>query len=203
MDKKTKPCIHAVSPPDIPVAEWWGKTRELADVVDYVHIRAPEWTKQEKETAVKLALEEGVSPGKLIINDEPELAAAYQLAGAHLPERRTDFPADGRWGQSVHSAEVAKRSERQEASWLYFGHVFASGSKPGKAPRGLGALKAAVTSVRIPVIAIGGITSENAEECIENGASGIAAIAALYERDCPGEAAEQLRARVRSDSNES
>lgn len=203
MDNKPKPCIHAVSPPDITVAAWWGKTRELTGIVDYVHIRAPEWTRLEKETAIEWALEEGAAPEQLIINDEPELAAVYGLAGAHLPERCTVYPASGRWGQSVHSVEAAERSEQQGASWLYFGHVFASGSKPGKLPHGVRALKAAVKSVHIPVIAIGGIDAEKAAECGSCGASGVAAIAYFYEAAEPGKAAEELRAQLRSDDNES
>lgn len=203
MDNKPKPCIHAVSPPNITVAAWWGKTRELTGIVDYVHIRAPEWTKREKETAVELALKEGAAPEQLIINDEPELAAAYGLAGTHLPERRTVYPASGSWGQSVHSVEAAGKSERQGASWLYFGHVFASGSKPGKPPRGVWELKAAAKSVHIPVIAIGGIEAGKAAECVRSGASGVAAIAYLYEAEDPGKAAEELRARLRSGDNES
>jgi thiazole tautomerase (transcriptional regulator TenI) len=155
MDNKSKPLIHAVSPPDITVNTWWEKTRELTGVVDYVHVRTPEWTKCEKERAVEWALKEGTAPKQLIINDEPELAAAYGLAGTHLPERRTVYPASVGWGQSIHSAGAAERSEQEGASWLYFGHVFASGSKPGKTPRGVRALKAVAESVRIPVIAIG------------------------------------------------
>ncbi|WP_022792540.1 thiamine phosphate synthase [Marinococcus halotolerans] len=202
MDNKPKPCIHAVSPPNITAAAWWNKTRELTGIVDYVHVRAPEWTRREKETAIEWALNEGIAPKQLIINDEPELAAAYGLAGAHLPERRTVYPASAGWGQSVHSVEAAEKSEQQGASWLYFGHVFASGSKPGKPPRGARALKAVAESVRIPVIAIGGIDADKAVECMNCGASGVAAIAYFYAAAEPGKAAGELRARLRSDNNE-
>lgn len=202
MDNKPNLLIHAVSPPDMPVAAWWEKTRELTGIVDYVHIRAPEWTKRDKETAVEWALKEGTAPKQLIINDEPELATAYGLAGTHLPERRTVFPASVDWGQSIHSVEAAEGSEEEGASWLYFGHVFASGSKPGKPPRGARALKAVAESVRIPVIAIGGIDADKAVECINCGASGVAAIAYFYEAAEPGKAAEELRSRLRSEDNE-
>ncbi|MDZ5784317.1 thiamine phosphate synthase [Marinococcus luteus] len=202
MDHKPRLCIHAVSPPDIPVAAWWEKTKELTGIIDYVHIRAPEWTKREKETAIDLALKEGTAPEQLIINDEPELAAAYGLAGTHLPERRTIYPASVSWGQSIHSVEAAKKSEQEGASWLYFGHVFASDSKPGKPPNGARALKAVAESVRLPVIAIGGIDADKAAECINCRAAGVAAIAYFYDAAEPRKAAEELRTRLRSDDNE-
>lgn len=197
MNNKPEPCIHAVSPPNITVAAWWEKTRELTGIVDYVHIRAPEWKRREKETAIEWALKEGTAPKQLIINDEPELAAAYGLAGAHLPEYRTVYPASTGWGQSTHSVESAEKSEQQGASWLYFGHVFASGSKPGQLPRGARALKAVTENVRVPVIAIGGIDADKAAECMSCGASGVAAIAYFYEAAQPGKAAGELRDRLK------
>lgn len=63
-------------------------------------------------------------------------------------------------------------------------------------------LKAVAESVRVPVIAIGGIDADKAVECMNCGASGVAAIAYFYEAAEPGKAAGELRARLRSDSNE-
>jgi len=60
---------------------------------------------------------------------------------------------------------------------VVFGPVFAPRSKvTALEPRGLDALGQAARVVRIPVLALGGITSENAQDCIRTGASGIAAI---------------------------
>ena len=59
--------------------------------------------------------------------------------------------------------------------------MFAPRSKAtGLEPRGIGGLVQAVRAVRIPVLALGGITATNAEDCVQAGAAGIAAIS-LYQ----------------------
>jgi len=74
---------------------------------------------------------------------------------------------------SVHSPEEARQAEAVGAGFLIAGHIFATGSKPGVPPRGLGFLREVCGSVRIPVFAIGGITTGNAQQCLDAGAAGI------------------------------
>lgn len=76
-------------------------------------------------------------------------------------------------GVSVHSAEEAVYAEKMGATYVTFGHVFETYCKKGLKPRGLEALRKVCSSVDIPVYAIGGINSENAEIAIENGAYGV------------------------------
>jgi thiamine-phosphate pyrophosphorylase len=66
---------------------------------------------------------------------------------------------------------------RDGADYIFFGPVFATPSKErfGE-PQGVKKLAAVCSAVSVPVIAIGGITLENAGECIAAGAAGIAAI---------------------------
>ncbi len=64
---------------------------------------------------------------------------------------------------------------------MHFGPVFVARSKTSDLPpRGLDALASAVRAVNIPVLALGGITNANAQECLAAGAAGIAAIS-LYQ----------------------
>ena len=78
-----------------------------------------------------------------------------------------------RLGVSVHSIEEAQAAEAMGANILVAGHIFATGSKPGIPPRGIGFLREVCKNVRIPVFAIGGITMENAQQCLDAGAAGI------------------------------
>lgn len=76
-------------------------------------------------------------------------------------------------GVSIHSVEEAKEAQKLGASRLIAGHIFETSCKPGLPPRGLFFLRNVCKNITIPVYAIGGITDENAKECIMNGAKGV------------------------------
>lgn len=125
---------------------------------------------------------------RILINDRLDVALAAHAGGVHLGEqslppqqarrlasapRREDFII----GVSCHSLEAAKTAERGGADYLFFGPIFATPSKAAYgAPQGLTRLADVCRSVKLPVLAIGGITLENAVSCLSAGASGIAAI---------------------------
>jgi thiamine-phosphate diphosphorylase len=84
-------------------------------------------------------------------------------------------------GVSCHTLDELRAAEDRGADYAVFGPVFSPRSKASAlAPRGIEGLVQAVRTVRIPVLALGGITASNAEECIQAGAAGIAAIS-LYQ----------------------
>ena len=86
-------------------------------------------------------------------------------------------------GASCHSPEAAARAEREGADYIFFGPVFATPSKAAfGAPQGAARLAEVCRAVRIPVLAIGGITAKNAAACLEAGRSGIAAIRSVSGR---------------------
>ena len=76
------------------------------------------------------------------------------------------------FGVSVHSSEEAVQAEKFGASWLIYGHVFATDCKKGLAPRGLAALQEVCQKVNIPVYAIGGIDNRSLQLCLNAGAAG-------------------------------
>jgi thiamine-phosphate pyrophosphorylase len=76
-------------------------------------------------------------------------------------------------GVSVHSVSDALLAEKNGATYLTAGHIFATDCKKGVPPRGLPFLKEICHAVRIPVYAIGGIHEENAALCIAQGAAGV------------------------------
>ncbi|HEX9016143.1 MAG TPA: thiamine phosphate synthase, partial [Chloroflexota bacterium] len=82
-------------------------------------------------------------------------------------------------GSSVHSVEEAVSAERDGADYLLLGTIFDSRSHPGVPGAGPGLVAEVARAVRIPVLAIGGITSSNARSVMEAGAAGVAVITAI------------------------
>jgi thiamine-phosphate pyrophosphorylase len=134
----------------------------------------------------------------LLINDRLDVAIASGAAGVHLGGESVpvsavsalrpgtasvpSLPQSFLVGCSCHSLEEALAAERDGADYVFFGPVFAT---PAKAqfgpPQGVSALAAVCRGVQIPVLAIGGITLENARSCIAAGAAGLAAIRLFQE----------------------
>jgi thiamine-phosphate pyrophosphorylase len=118
----------------------------------------------------------------VLVSSRCDVALASAAAGVNLPESDISV-ADARMllggrliGRSVHSIAGAQLAEHQGADYVIFGPVWESGSHPGTPPAGLAALAKVVGSVRIPVLAIGGVTEARAAEALASGAAGYAAI---------------------------
>jgi thiamine-phosphate pyrophosphorylase len=151
------------------------------------------------------------SSTNIIINDRLDVALAARTGGVHLGEtsipvaqaiawlRNTEnrFKASERFlvGASCHSLDSALAAERHGASYIFFGPVFSTPSKTAfGAPQGLERLTEISRAVQIPVLAIGGITLENAWQCISAGSRGIAAIRMFQQATNLRETITKLRA---------
>jgi thiamine-phosphate pyrophosphorylase len=121
---------------------------------------------------------------KILVNTRVDIALAAGAAGAHLP---SGSPPPSRWraitppgfliGVSCHTLDETRAAEQEGADYVLFGPVFAPRSKsPDLPPRGLDRLAKVARAVGIPVLALGGITKENASKCASAGAAGVAAI---------------------------
>ncbi|HLX45576.1 MAG TPA: thiamine phosphate synthase [Bryobacteraceae bacterium] len=165
--------------------------RNLAAGVEWIQIR-------EKDLCARdlLALVRNVkalpmsSRATILVNSRTDVALAAGADGVHLPAdsiapktlRRT-VPAEFLIGVSCHTIEEVRRAESEGADYVLFGPVFAPISKNSNLPaRGLEGLAEAARAVHIPVIALGGITRKNVDECVTAGAKGIAGIS-LFQRD--------------------
>jgi thiamine-phosphate pyrophosphorylase len=133
------------------------------------------------------------SAAKLLINDRLDVAWAARAGGVHLGEnslpiidvvraKQRSGAENFLVGASCHSLEAATRAAREGADYIFFGPVFATPSKTAfGAPQGLARLAEVCRGVAVPVLAIGGVTAENAGSCLEAGAAGIAAIRLFQE----------------------
>jgi thiamine-phosphate pyrophosphorylase len=126
----------------------------------------------------------------LIVNDDVELALAVDAAGVHLGAADGDLAAararlgTGRLlGASCYDRlDDAVRAVAAGADYVAFGSVFASRTKPG-AVRAPLALFRDARRLGVPLVAIGGITLDNARGVIAAGADALAVISALFDAD--------------------
>jgi thiamine-phosphate diphosphorylase len=145
-----------------------------------LQLRAPVLSARDLETqATELVAS---SPVPVIISSRCDIALASGAAGVNLPERDIGVRDARRLlgqkliGRSVHSLEAARQAERDGADFVIFGPVWESDSHPGSDPVGLEALSQVAHALRIPVLAIGGVSEERIDECNAAGAAGFAAI---------------------------
>lgn len=123
------------------------------------------------------------SDAAFIVNDRADLATLCGADGVHLGQE--DLPLEaarrligsaGLIGISTHSLAQAREAEANGADYIGFGPIFAGGTKQTLTGQGLTALRQVRAAVRIPIVAIGGITEETAREVIEAGADAAAII---------------------------
>jgi len=96
-------------------------------------------------------------------------------------------------GASVYCLEEALLAEKEGANYLGAGAVFPTNTKKDAKVLGLEGLRKVVESVKIPVVAIGGINYQNLEEVLKTGVSGIAVISAIVGAPDVKRATEEMR----------
>ena len=136
----------------------------------------------------------------LIVNDRVDVALAVgadavQRTSTSLPIEDIRAIADKRLriGVSVHSLAEAVEAELKGADWVIFGPVYDTPSKrPYGPPQGLERLERVAGEVRLPVIAIGGITPDRVPEALRAGARGVAVISAIVSAESPADATRRF-----------
>jgi thiamine-phosphate pyrophosphorylase len=185
--------------------------------VDWIQIREKDLSGRDCASLTREALRRAAKSQagtaartRIIVNDRLDVALTENAGGVHLGEKglpvaearrlvaergeRNDFVV----GVSCHSLEAARSATRDGADYLFFGPVFATPSKAAfGAPQGLEPLATVCREVSIPVLAIGGVTLENASACLAAGASGIAAIRLFQDTQDISSLAQSLRKPIR------
>jgi thiamine-phosphate pyrophosphorylase len=177
-----------------------AKIRECAAAsVEFVQLREKDLAAHALEALAHKAMAAipAGSSTRLLVNSRIDVALACDAHGVHLPagslsagEARVIWDRSGKTGAvigvSVHSTDEAALAEANGADLALFGPVF---EKDGKRnPPGLEQLRRACqrshpAAVPMPVLALGGITLENAQLCWAAGAAGIAGIRLFQECD--------------------
>ena len=165
-----------------------------------VQLRAKELTSSEffnvATDACRIAHEAGAI---FIVNDRADIALACRADGVHLGQEdlppaavRNILGKNKLIGVSTHNLAQAKEAERDGADYIGFGPIFGTTSKDtGYSPRGLAMLREVRKAVKIPIVAIGGITEKNVAQVWDAGADSAAIIGELM-------GAEDTTAKVRT-----
>ena len=154
------------------------------------------------ETSLCLAPRVREAGGIFFVNDRADIAQAVEADGVHLGQ--DDLPIElarrvmgpDRWvGASTHDLAQMREADSSSADYVAFGPVFQTSSKQKPDPVvGLEGVRAARKATGKPLVAIGGITAENARSVIEAGADSVAVIHDLLSApDIGARAAEFLR----------
>jgi thiamine-phosphate pyrophosphorylase len=166
--------------------------------VDYVQLREKDLPARELESLAQEAIQvirDSRSKTRLLINSRTDIALAAQADGVHLTSNDIS-PFDVRkiWheaqgphepiiGVSSHNEAEVIEAERAAADFVVFGPVFEKRAEK-LSGTGIDQLRK-VCRHKVPVIALGGVTLENARSSIEAGASGVAGIRLFQEGDVP------------------
>ncbi|AGN01257.1 thiamine-phosphate pyrophosphorylase [Salinarchaeum sp. Harcht-Bsk1] len=138
----------------------------------------------------------------LIVNDRIDLASAIDADGVHLGDEdlpiavaREQLGPDVIVGRSVATPEAAVAAEEAGADYLGVGAIYPTDSKekpPEESDLGAEGIAAVREAVSIPIVGIGGVTSDNAADVTAAGAAGVAVITAITQADDPAAATRDL-----------
>jgi len=140
-------------------------------------------------------------------HEDIEAVAAVGADGVHLPSGGSPAGARARLpgaliGASAHSADEAAALLEAGADYVTLSPVFLTSSKPGYGPAlGLDGLARIAAQVPGDIVALGGITPENAAACLAAGACGIAVMGEVMRAADPQATVEYILRMMRSPSS--
>lgn len=190
---KNNLCLYAITD-----RTWLGE-RTLAQVVEeailggatFIQLREKN---MEYEEFLKAAIEVKTVTDKysvpFVINDNVDIAVAVGADGVHIGQSdeeikiaREKLGSDKIIGLSASTLEEAIKAEQNGADYLGVGAVFNTTTKHNTRTISTEALNEICRTVKIPVVAIGGISKENIHELKGAGIAGISVVSAIFAQD--------------------
>ena len=187
---------------------WLKEGEKLADVVEsvlqngatFLQIREKDLAEDafelEAERLKTLCTQHGVP---FVVNDSVEIALQCDADGVHVGQSdikgrdiRAMIGPDKILGISAGTVEEAVAAEKAGADYIGVGAVFPTGTKKNATPMTIELLKEIVSSVSIPVVAIGGISADNILQLSGSGVDGVAVVSAIFAAEDPGKATADL-----------
>jgi len=184
----------------------WRRTAEalLAGGVDALQLREKHLTDSELLRRARLLRQMTTEADALfIVNDRPDIAVLSGADGVHLGQ--DDLPAraarrivgpDLVVGLSTHTVQQAEDAVEAGADYIGVGPVAATETRGYAEGKGIELVRRVCSRARLPAVAIGGITEQNARAALNAGASGVALCSALCGAQYPELAARRLRAAI-------
>ena len=187
---------------------WLKEDEKLADVVEsvlqngatFLQIRekdlAQDAFEAEAERLKTLCAQHGVP---FVVNDSVEIALQCDADGVHVGQSdikgrdiRAIIGPDKILGISAGTVEEAVAAEKAGADYIGVGAIFGTSTKKNARSMTMERLKEIVSSVSIPVVAIGGISAENILQLSGSGVDGVAVVSAIFAAENPGKATADL-----------
>lgn len=173
-----------------------------------IQLRAKALSARETVELGRILLPETRAAGALFfVNDRVDIALVLDADGAHLGDddlplsaARSISPPGFLLGRSVDTPDEARVATAEGADYVGVGPVYATRSKSGLgAPIGPDGIAAVAAATPLPVVGIGGISSENAAAVIAGGAAGVAVIQSVMSAPDPGHAVEEILMQIRTE----
>jgi thiamine-phosphate pyrophosphorylase len=182
--------LYAVTPDEPDIGSLTRKVRKAlaggARILQYRNKSANAAVRREQGTALLALCREARIP--FVINDDLDLARAIGADGLHLGRdvsiaaARAQLGEDKLLGVSCYDTlELALAAREAGADYVAFGSAFPSSTKPEATHAPLSLYREARARLDFPIVAIGGITTENARKVLEAGADAVAVISALFD----------------------
>jgi len=187
---------------------WLKEGEALGDVVEsvlqngatFLQIReknlAQDAFEAEAERLKTLCAQHGVP---FVVNDSVEIALQCDADGVHVGQSdikgrdiRAIIGPDKILGISAGTVEEAVAAEKAGADYIGVGAIFTTSTKKNARSMTMEQLKEIVSSVSIPVVAIGGISAENILQLRGSGVDGVAVVSAIFAAEDPGKATADL-----------
>lgn len=194
--------LYAITPDELDTAKLLQQVEQAlcggAAVLQYRNKLADAVLQLEQATALReMARRFGTT---FIVNDDVQLALQVSADGVHLGAEDGDIAVaravlgrDKLIGASCYNrAPLAVEAVRQGADYVAFGAFFPSGVKPGAVAAQVSMLESVRRELKVPIVAIGGITLENGKQLVAAGADALAVISALWQAQDIEQAAKEF-----------